>query len=307
MDLLRTSVLGLSRTLASVQHHTPTNEAADRAPAYPAHPIQSIAPAQPDSSDSDIAEDIAPAAAVSLQQAAAPDAARRVTRPLSGRLALPLPVDMARTPPMQARGLDAAQQRTPREAASDESADRVVRRLGEGAGVLRQLQARVHTLDAASAATLGKVLDALHSAEAQGVDITHFLINVLQGEPDACDTPASSSARTPRGAHGWAAAGKGPKSALRLPRGLQSRGRSAQQIAPEASREWRLRVLSCYDSAPVAGLAGIAFLDADGNTCDFRARPGWAFAGALVSCTAACVCASALVLCRNVAMHCSTT
>lgn len=262
VQLLRTSVMGLSRTLSSVQHHTPTNAAADRAPAYPAHPIQSIAPARPESSESDIAEDIAPAPAVNLQQQAAPAPARRVSRPLSACLALPL--DGARTPPLQAR--DSAQQRTPRDAASDESADRVVRRLGEGAAILRQLQARMYTLDASSAATLSKVLDTLRHAQAQGVDMTHFLINVLQGEAEACDTPASSSARTPRGAHGWAAAGKS-KSALRLPRGLQSRGHSVQQAAPEMSREWRLRVLSCYDGAPVAGLTGIELIDADGNPC----------------------------------------
>jgi hypothetical protein len=267
MDLLRSSVMALSHSpkMHSEQQHTPTNQAADTVARIPSHPIQSMATARPSSADSDIIEDINPTAPVTLQPTVPQAAVGRVSRPLSSRA---MQATVRST--VDATSISTATRQASAHAAKPASENRsisatqVVSQLGQGPGIMQQLRACVQTLDGAQAAALGKILEALELAQGQGLDITHFLVDVLNGSaPDPITSqfsPDHTSGSTPL----WMSGSKS-KGAMRLPRGLESRGLSAKQVSPVCKGEWRLRILASYDDAPIVGLAGVEVLSKDGS------------------------------------------
>jgi hypothetical protein len=270
MDLLRSSVMHLSQSLQlhGEQQHAPTNRTADAVALIPSHPIQSVArPASSLSADSDIVEDINPTTPVTLQPTVSQASGCRVSRPLSSR-AMHTTVGSTLIAPSCSADISQAADCGDAKASSHNSstsATQVVNQLGRGPGIMQQLRARMQVLHGAQAATLGTILEALEHAEDQGLDITMFLVDVLNR--DAHDSTAAQHSCTSGRVPLWMPGPK-PKGAMRLPRGLESRGLSAKQMSPVCKGEWRLRILASYDDAPIVGLSGIEALSKDGTRCN---------------------------------------
>ena len=264
--------LSLALPLGSGRQHAHAATAVASGTNHSRQSAQSIAEQRPSSSDSEIAEDIRPSVPVAIQPQPQAAPSTRRCRPLSSRPAVQMAAEHAAAapscPPLNLASSSGRSREQSARSLDSDSAEHVVNELGQAPGVLRQLHARLDTLDGPSAAALGKIIDTLGSAERQGVDITHFLVDILQqnGTAAAAESEAPANLRTPRESAGAGGAGR-PKSTMRLPRGLEPRALTAKQASPEISADWRLRVLSGYDDAETIGLTGIELVDSAGKRC----------------------------------------